>query len=257
MIVYKTDAEIELIRKSCILVSKTHGEVAKYIRPGVTTKKLDSIAETYIRDNGGIPGFLNYNGFPATLCVSVNSVVVHGIPSDYELKDGDLVSVDCGAIIDGYYGDSAYSYAVGEVSDKIRKLLTVTKEALYKGIEKAIETQRLGDIGHAIQDHAQKNGFSVVREMVGHGVGRNLHEKPEVPNYGKRGSGIKLQKGLVIAIEPMINLGRKEIFQESDGWTIRTTDRLPSAHFEHTIAIGKEKADILSTFKYIEETLNN
>lgn len=255
MIYYKTDAEIELIRQSALLVSKTHAEVAKWIKPGVKTNYLDRIAEEYIRDQGGVPGFLNYNGFPNTLCISVNSVVVHGIPSDYELKEGDIVSVDCGAILNEYYGDSAYTYAVGEISEEKQKLLSVTKEALYAGIEKAIVNSRLGDISNAIQHNAESKGYSVVRELVGHGVGKKLHEKPEVPNYGKKGRGIKLKEGLVIAIEPMINAGKKEIVQEADGWTIRTKDRKPSAHFEHTIAVRNGKADILSTFEYIEEVI--
>jgi methionyl aminopeptidase len=257
MIFYKSAEEIELLRLSNMLVARTHGEIAKIIAPGVTTRTLDKIAEEFIRDNGGEPGFLGYHGFPNTLCVSVNSTVVHGIPSDYVLKDGDIVSVDCGVYMNKYYGDSAYTFAIGEVKPEVQLLLKVTKEALYKGIEKAIEGNRLGDISFAVQQHSESHGFSVVREMVGHGVGRKLHEKPEVPNYGKRGSGIKLIKGLVIAIEPMINLGRKEIFQLDDGWTIKTKDGSPSAHFEHTIAIDKGRADILSSFEFVEETLKN
>jgi methionyl aminopeptidase len=257
MIYYKTAEEIELMRKSNMLVAKTHGEIAKVIGPGVTTKKLDKIAEEFIRDNGGEPGFLGYQGFPNTLCISVNSTVVHGIPSDYVLKEGDIVSIDCGVVMNKFYGDSAYTYEIGEVKPEIKNLLKVTKEALYKGIEKAVEGNRLGDISYAVQQHAESNGYSVVREMVGHGVGRKLHEKPELPNYGKRGSGIKLIKGLVIAIEPMINMGKKEIIQLNDGWTVKTKDGMPSAHFEHTIAISKEKADILSSFEYVEEILKN
>ena len=257
MIYYKTAEEIELLRESNMLVAKTHGEIAKIIAPGVTTAKLDKIAEEFIRDNGGIPGFLGYGGFPNTLCISIGDAVVHGIPSDYELKEGEVVSVDCGVLMNNYYGDSAYSYAIGEISPELEKLLKVTKESLYLGIEKAVVGNRLGDISFAVQNHAESNGYTVVREMVGHGVGKKLHEKPEVPNYGKRGRGIKLKKGLVIAIEPMINLGKKEIFQEDDGWTIRTKDGMPSAHFEHTIAIGQGKADILSSFKFVEEVLNN
>lgn len=257
MILYKSAEEIELLRLSNMLVARTHGEIAKIIAPGVTTRTLDKIAEEFIRDNGGEPGFLGYHGFPNTLCVSVNSTVVHGIPSDYVLKDGDIVSVDCGVYMNKYYGDSAYTFAIGEVKPEVQLLLKVTKEALYKGIEKALEGNRLGDISFAVQQHSESHGFSVVREMVGHGVGRKLHEKPEVPNYGKRGSGIKLIKGLVIAIEPMINLGRKEIFQLDDGWTIKTKDGSPSAHFEHTIAIDKGRADILSSFEFVEETLKN
>ena len=257
MIYYKTAEEIELLRLSNMLVAKTHGEIAKIIRPGIKTIELDKRAEEFIRDNGGIPGFLGYGGFPNTLCISVNETVVHGIPSNYELKEGDIVSVDCGVLMNGYYGDSAYTFAIGEISDEKKKLLQVTKEALYLGIEKAVSGNRLGDISFAVQHHAQSHGFSVVREMVGHGVGKDLHEKPEVPNYGKRGRGIKLKEGLVIAIEPMINLGKKEIYQENDGWTIKTKDAKPSAHFEHTIAVKNGKADILSSFEFVEEVLNN
>ena len=258
MIYYKSEEEIELLRMSNMLVGKTHGEIAKLIKPGVSTAKLDKIAEEFIRDNGAEPGFLGYGGFPATLCISPNDGVVHGIPSDkIILKDGDIVSVDCGTKMNGYYGDSAYTYTVGEVDEKIKQLLQVTKESLYTGIENAIIGKRLGDISYAIQNYAESFGYSVVREMVGHGVGKKLHEKPEVPNYGKRGRGVKLKKGLVIAIEPMINMGKKAIYQEDDGWTVKTKDGLPSAHFEHTIVVGKERADILSTFEYVENILNN
>ncbi len=257
MIYYKTPEEIELLRLSNMLVAKTHGEIAKIIRPGITTLELDKVAEEFIRDNGGEPGFLGYGGFPNTLCVSVNDTVVHGIPSKYELKEGDIVSVDCGVLMNGYYGDSAYTFAIGEIPDDVKKLLQVTKEALYLGIEKAVAGNRLGDISFAVQQHAESHGFSVVREMVGHGVGRKLHEKPEVPNYGKRGRGVKLKKGLVIAIEPMINMGKKEIYQENDGWTVKTRDGKPSAHFEHTIAVMDGQADILSSFQFVEEVLKN
>ncbi len=257
MINYKTTEEIELLRKSNMLVARTHGEIAKVIGPGVSTKKLDKVAEEFIRDNGGIPGFLGYHGYPSTLCISVNSTVVHGIPSDYICKDGDIVSVDCGVLMNEYYGDSAYTYTIGDVKPEIIRLLKITKESLYKGIEKAIEGNRLGDISFAVQSHCESHGYSVVREMVGHGVGRKLHEKPEVPNYGRRGTGMVLKKGLVIAIEPMINLGRKEIFQSDDGWTIKTKDGKPSAHFEHTIVVGRDKADILSSFEFVEEVLKN
>lgn len=256
MIYLKTPEEIELLRKSNVLVGKTLAEVAKAIRIGVTTLELDKIAEDFIRSNGALPGFLGYQGFPNTLCVSVNDQVVHGIPSNYALKDGDIVSVDCGTIIDGFYGDSAYTFCVGNVDPKVKKLLDTTKEALYKGIEQARHGNRIGDIGHAIQQHCQAAGFSVVREMVGHGVGRNMHEDPEVPNYGKRGQGLQLREGMVIAIEPMINMGNRGIVFERDGWTIRTIDRKPSAHFEHTIAIQKGDASILSTFQYVEEVLS-
>ncbi|OFX61146.1 MAG: type I methionyl aminopeptidase [Bacteroidetes bacterium GWA2_30_7] len=256
MVFYKTEDDILFLKKSGDLVSKTLAEVAKNIKPGISTLKLDSIAEQFIRDNNGIPGFLGYRSFPNTLCISINEQVVHGLPSNYELKDGDIVSVDCGVILNNYYGDSAYTFIVGETSFEIKKLLSVTKEALYKGIELAVEGNRIGDIGFAVQSHAEKNGYSVVRELVGHGVGRNLHEKPEVPNYGKRGSGLKLKTGLVIAIEPMVNLGKKEVIESKDGWTISTKDKKPSAHFEHTIAVRKEKAEILTTFDYIEHILN-
>jgi len=256
MVYYKNDEDIELLRLSNLLVSKTHAEVAKHIKPGVKTIQLDKIAEEFIKDNGGVPGFLNYNGFPNSLCISVNDQVVHGIPSSAELQNGDIVSIDCGVYMNGFHGDSAYTFEVGEVDPKVRNLLRVTKECLFIGIENAVIGKRIGDIGYAIQQHAEKNGYSVVREMVGHGVGRNLHEKPEVPNYGRRGRGLKLSQGLVIAIEPMINMGLKSIIQDNDGWTIRAKDGLPSAHFEHSIAIKNEGPDILSDFKYVEEVLN-
>ncbi len=256
MIFYKTDDEIELLRLSNMLVARTHGEVAKLMKPGVSTIKLDKIAEEFIRDNGGIPGFLNYGGFPNTLCISINEQVVHGLPSKRELREGDIVSVDCGAILNGFYGDSAYTYGIGQISAKNEKLLRVTKESLYKGIENAMVGKRLGDVSYAIQEHVTKEGYSIVREMVGHGVGRKLHEEPQVPNYGKRGQGIKLHSGLVIAIEPMINMGTREIVQLEDGWTMATKDRKNSAHFEHTIAVRNGKADILSSFEFIEEVLN-
>jgi methionyl aminopeptidase len=253
---YKTKEEIELIRESSLLVGKTLAEVAKVIKPGVTTLSLDKVAYEFISDNKAVPAFLNYNGFPGSLCISVNSQVVHGLPGKYELKDGDIVSVDCGVIKNKFFGDSAYTFAIGEVKPEVLELLKVTKESLYKGIEMSVSGKRLGDIGDAVQSHAESHGFSVVRELVGHGIGQNLHESPEVPNYGKKGTGLKLQEGLVIAIEPMINMGKKAIRQENDGWTIRTADNMPSAHFEHTVAIGKNKADILSSFEYIEEVLN-
>ena len=255
MLVYKSQEEIEIIRRNNILVSKTLAEVAKLIKPGVTTLELDKIAEEYIRDNGAVPGFLGYGGFPNTLCTSVNDQVVHGIPSDYELRDGDVVSIDCGTIMDGYYGDSAYTFPVGNVSDDVMQLLRTTKESLFLGVEQAIEGNRVGDIGYAVQLHAEKSGYSVVREMVGHGLGKNMHEAPEVPNYGRRGRGVKLKKGLVLCIEPMINIGTKYIKQDPDGWTIRTLDGKPSAHYELAVAVDKGKADILTTFKYIEEIL--
>lgn len=255
MIYYKTNEEIELLRISSLLVGKTLAEVARHIRPGVKTSELDRIAETFIRDHHAVPGFKGYGGFPATLCISLNEVVVHGIPGNRELKDGDLVSVDCGVVLNGFYGDSAYSFAVGEVAEEVRLLMERTKESLYRGIAAAKAGQRIGDIGYEIQTYVEGFGYSVVRDLVGHGLGRHLHEKPEVPNYGKKGVGTMLQKGLVICIEPMINLGRRQVVQENDGWTIRTTDRKPSAHYEHAIAIMDGKTEILSSFDEIEQVL--
>ena len=246
MIFVKTGEEIELLRESNRLVGMTLGEMAKHIRPGISTLELDRIAEEFIRDHGAEPGFLGYGGFPNTLCISVNDVVVHGIPSEKcVLQEGDIVSIDCGTLKNGFYGDSAYTFEVGEVDEEIRKLLRVTKESLYKGIGKAVAGMRIGDIGHAVQSHCEAEGYSVVREMVGHGVGHDLHEEPQVPNYGRQGQGVKLKEGMVIAIEPMINLGKRHIYQEADGWTIRTRDKKPAAHFEHTVAVGKNSADIL------------
>jgi len=256
MIFLKTDEEIELLRESNQLVARTLAEVAKLIKPGVSTLELDKVAETFIRDHKAVPGFLGYHGFPNTLCTSVNEQVVHGIPNKKPLKEGDILSVDCGTLLNGYYGDSAYTFCVGEVKPEIKALLDATKESLYKGIENAVEGKRLGDVGFAIQNYVESRGYSVVREMVGHGVGKNLHEAPEVPNYGRRGNGVKLKSGMVIAIEPMINLGKRNILQENDGWTIRTVDRSISAHFEHTIAVRKDKADILSGFNFVEEVLS-
>ena len=252
---YKSVEEIELIRKSSLLVSKTLAEIAKVIRPGIKTIELNKLAETFIRDNGGIPAFLNYSGFPYSLCISLNDQIVHGFPGQHVLVEGDLVSVDCGVILNKYYGDSAYTFAIGEVAETTKKLMRVTKECLYLGIEKAVVGQRIGDIGYAVQEHAEKNGFGVVKELVGHGVGLHLHEKPEVPNYGKRGAGIKLEEGMVIAIEPMINAGRAGVRFWDDGWTVSTVDKKPSAHYEHTVAVQKGKADILSSFDEIEEVL--
>ncbi len=257
MIYIKTEEEVEIQRKSSLLVGKTLAEIAKVIEPGVATIELDRIAETFIRDNGAVPGFKGYGGFPATLCISVNSEVVHGIPGKTILKDGDIVSVDCGTLMNGFYGDSAYTFAVGEVDDEILLLLERTKKSLYLGIEQAIVGKRVGDIGYAIQNYVESFNYSVVRDLVGHGVGRNLHEKPEVPNYGRRGSGIKLKSGMCLAIEPMINLGVKNVIQDQDGWTIRTADSKPSAHFEHDIVVRDGKADIMSTFEYIEQVLIN
>jgi methionyl aminopeptidase len=253
----KSEEEIEIIRISSLLVGKTLAEVAKNIACGVTTAKLDKIAEEFIRDHDAIPGFKGYGGFPATLCTSVNDEVVHGIPGKYELKDGDIISVDCGVKKNGYYGDSAFTFTVGEVSEEISLLLQRTRQSLYKGIEAAIVGNRVGDIGYAIQTYCESFGYGVVRDLVGHGLGSNLHEKPEVPNFGRRGRGKELKEGMVLAIEPMINLGVRKVFQENDGWTIRTYDKLPSAHFEHDIVVRKGKAEILSTFDFIEEVLKN
>lgn len=254
-IYYKSPDEIELIRESSLLVSKTLAEVAKIIEAGVTTKKLNQHAETFIRDHGAIPAFLNYNGFPYSLCISPNEQVVHGFPSNYVIQDGDLISVDCGVIKNNYFGDSAYTFSIGEISDEKRKLIEVTQECLKLAIEKAVVGSRIGDVGFAVQNLAESHGFGVVRELVGHGVGIKLHEKPEVPNYGKRGSGIKLEEGMVIAIEPMINAGTAGVKFWSDGWTVTTKDNRPSAHFEHTVAVRRGEADVLSTFSLIEEVL--
>jgi methionyl aminopeptidase len=257
MVILKTEEEIELIRESSLLVGKTLAEVAKHIRPGVTTKKLDEIAETFIRDHKAVPGFKGYHGFPGTLCTSVNDVVVHGIPGNRELKDGDIISIDCGVKKNGYYGDSAYTFAVGEVDEETLLLMKRTKESLYLAIEVAVAGKRVGDIGFAVQQYVEGFGYSVVRDLVGHGLGKSLHEKPEVPNFGRRGSGKELKVGMVLAIEPMVNLGVKQVFQENDGWTIRTKDTKPSAHYEHDVVVRKDKAEILSTFDFIEEVINN
>jgi methionyl aminopeptidase len=253
MVHYKTEDEIELIKEGAIILGQAHAEVAKLIAPGVNTSMLDKVAEEFIRDNEGIPSFKGYNGFPYTLCVSPNEQVVHGFPSDNELQDGDILSIDCGVFYKGFHSDSAYTYTVGEVREEVRQLLKVTNESLYKGIEQAVVGNRVGDIGFAIQNYVEGFNYTVVRELVGHGVGTNLHESPEVPNYGKRGKGPVLKEGMVIAIEPMINLGTRYVVQESDGWTIRTKDRQPSAHFEHTVAIKDGQPEILTTHKFIEE----
>lgn len=258
MIFLKTDEEIELLREADLVVARTLGEVAKWIAPGVTTRKLDQVAEEYIRSQGCVPGFLGLYGYPATLCVSVNENVVHGIPGSYALEEGDIVSVDCGAITkEGFNGDSTYTFCVGEVADDVKTLLRVTKEALYAGITKAVPGNRIGDISHAVQEYCEKRGYGVVRELTGHGVGRKLHEDPEVPNYGRKGTGALIKNGMCIAIEPMINMGTKNVVFESDGWTVRTKDRKPSAHFEHSIAIHHGKPDILSSFDYVEEVLGD
>ena len=256
MIYYKTEEEIDLIRDSSLLVARTHAEIAGLIKPGVTTLELDKVAEEFIRDNKGFPAFKGYNGFPNTLCMSPNEQVVHGIPNNKPIKDGDILSVDCGAVIYGDYGDSAFTYEVGEVDHDIRQLLKVTRMALEKGIEMAVQGNTIGDIGYAIQQYAEKFGYGVVRELVGHGIGKNLHEKPEVPNYGRRKEGVVLREGLVIAIEPMINMGTIGIKQHDDGLTITTIDNRPSAHFEHTVVVREGKAEILSSFKEIDRKLN-
>ncbi len=255
MINIYTKEEVELLRENNLLVSRTLAEVGKHIKAGVTTLELDRIAEEFIRSHGAVPGFLGYGGFPNTLCVSVNENVVHGIPSNYALREGDVVSVDCGTILKGFYGDSAYTFTVGEVSEEVRQLLEVTKEALCKGAEQAVAGNRVGDISYAVQQHAEHYGYGVVRELVGHGLGRKMHESPEVPNYGRRGTGPLLKEGMVICIEPMINMGSKNVVFERDGWTVRTKDRKPSAHFEYAVAIRNGAADILTDFGIIEEAL--
>lgn len=255
MIAIRSADEIELIRQSNLLVCKTLAEIAKIIVPGVTTEELDRRAEQYIRDNGGVPGFLGYQKYPKTLCTSINCQVVHGIPGKTVLKEGDIVSIDCGVVLNKYYGDSAYTFAVGEISNEVRQLLRITKQSLFLGIEQAVDGKRVGDISNAVQTYCESAGYTVVREMVGHGLGTKMHEAPEVPNYGRRGTGPMLKKGMVICIEPMINMGSKNIYQEKDGWTVRTRDSKPSAHFELAVAINNNKADILSTFSYIQEVL--
>ena len=256
MIFYKTGEEIERIRKSSLLVGKTLAEIAKKIEPGVSTLALDKLAEEFIRDHGAEPGFLGYGGFPNSLCTSVNEAVVHGIPNNQPLENGDIVSIDCGVLLDEFYGDSAYTFEAGEVNPDIRKLLNVTKECLDLAVQQTVSGNRIGDIGFAVQKHAESNGYGVVRELVGHGLGRGLHEKPEVPNYGRKGRGHKLKPGIVLAIEPMINLGRKEVAQLADGWTIITKDKLPSAHFEHDVAIMTNgQTEVLSSFEEIEKVL--
>lgn len=257
MIFYKTKEEIELIREAAQVVSRTLGKIAEAIEPGITPLELDAIAESYIRSQGAIPGFLGLYDFPNTLCMSRNAQVVHGIPDNKPLKDGDIISVDCGAKLNGFYGDHAYTFAIGNVAPEVMKLLEVTKECLDIGIANTRVGNRLGDVGFFIQEHAEKHGYGVVRELVGHGIGRKMHEDPNVPNYGKRGKGKKIQEGLVIAIEPMINLGTERVIQLSDGWTIITADKKPSAHFEHNVAVVDGKPEVLSTFKFVEEALNN
>jgi methionyl aminopeptidase len=255
MIFYKTSEEIELIRESSLLVAKTLAEVAKVIGPGITGLQIDKIADEFISDHGAKAAFKGHNGFPNALCISPNDEVVHGIPNDKPFKDGDIVSVDCGVLMNGFYGDSAYTFAIGEIAHETQLLLDVTKASLLKAIEVSVVGKRIGDIGYAVLNHVEQYNFTVVRELVGHGLGKSLHEAPEVPNYGKRGHGVKLSEGMVIAIEPMINAGKRNVVYGKDGWTVKTADGKPSAHFEHTIAIKKDKADVLSSFKFIEEVL--
>ncbi|MFT6746914.1 MAG: methionyl aminopeptidase [Glaciecola sp.] len=254
-IYYKTKEEIELIRESSLLVAKSHAEVAELIKPGVTTLELDKRAEEFIRDNNAIPAFKGYQGFPNTLCASPNEEVVHGIPNDKPLQDGDIISIDCGVYKNGFYGDSAYTYCIGNVDEETKSLLRNTKESLYAGIEAAIEGNRLGDISFAIQSKVKEKGYGIVRELVGHGVGKELHEEPQVPNFGARGRGVKLMEGLVLAIEPMVNMGTARVKWLNDGWSVKTGDNKPSAHFEHTIAVMKDRAEVLSSFEIIEEVL--
>ncbi len=256
MIHLKTDEEIEILRENNILVSRTLAEVGRHIREGVTTREINRIAETFIRDNGAEPAFLGYQGYPASICISINEQVVHGIPGDRVIKEGDIVSVDVGTFLKGFVGDSAYTFAVGEVSKEARQLLEVTKEALYKGTAQAKAGNRVGDISAAVQEYAESFGYGVVRELVGHGVGRKMHESPEVPNFGARGRGPLLKEGMVICIEPMINMGTKAVVFERDGWTVRTKDNKPSAHFEFAVAIRRDGADILTDFNIIEQALN-
>jgi methionyl aminopeptidase len=254
MIYYKTNAEIELIRESCSLLTAALAEVAKYLKPGVTTLQADNLAETFIRDHGALPSFKNYRGYPFATCISVNDAVVHGFPNNHELKEGDIVSVDVGVFKNNFHGDSAYTFAIGKLTEPVKQLLRITKESLYKGIEKAVSGNRVGDISYAIQEYTErKNGYGVVRELVGHGLGKHLHEDPQVPNFGKRGTGAKLKEGMVIAIEPMINMGVKEVFHDDDGWTVRTRDGKPAAHFEHTVCVRRTKPEILSSFAEIEK----
>ncbi len=254
MVHLKTAEDIQIIKESAQILGKAHGEVAKRVKPGVKTSELNRIAEEFIKDHRGIPSFKNYNGsFPAALCISINEVVVHGFPGAYELKETDIISVDCGVLFKGFHSDSAYTYPLEGVSNEVLNLLNRTYDSLYVGIEQAKAGNRIGDVGFAIQSHVEQFGYGVVRELVGHGVGRSLHEDPEVPNYGKRGKGVKIVPGMVFAIEPMINMGTKNVVQERDGWTIRTKDKKPSAHFEHMVAIFEDRTEILTTHEYIEK----
>jgi methionyl aminopeptidase len=254
MIRYKTVEEIQVIKESAQILGRAHAEVAKAIKPGVKTKDLDKIADQYIQDHGGWPSFKNYHGFPTALCISVNDVVVHGFPGDYELKEGDIISVDCGVKFKGFHSDSAYTYPLEGVSEEVLKLLERTYESLHLGIAQAKVGNRIGDVSYAVQSYVEQFGYGVVRELVGHGVGKELHEDPEVPNYGKRGKGPKIEEGMVFAIEPMINMGTKNVSQDKDGWTIRTSDHKPSAHFEHMVAIFKDRTEVVTTHEYIEES---
>ena len=254
MMICKTNEQVELMRKSALLVSNTLAEIALLLRPGLDTLSIDKKIGEIIRDHGAVPSFLNYMGYPFNSCISVNDVVVHGFPGREELKEGDIVSIDIGVILDGWHGDHAYTFAIGDPGDEVMQLIRVTKESLYLGIEKAVAGNRVGDIAFAIQEHTErKHGYGVVRELVGHGLGRHLHEDPQVPNYGKRGSGQKLKEGLVLAIEPMIKMGKRQVFTEADGWTVRTQDGKPSVHFEHDVCVRKGKADILSNYQPIEK----
>ncbi|WP_134091312.1 type I methionyl aminopeptidase [Olivibacter sp. XZL3] len=255
-LIYKSEEDIEQIRKSADVLSRTLAEIAKEIKPGVKTIDLDKLAFTFIQDHGGTPAFLNYNGFPFSLCISVNDQIVHGFPGTYELREGDIISVDGGVVLNGYISDSAYTFSVGPIDAEVEQLLRVTKESLALGVEQAVVGRRVGDISFAVQEHVRTYGYGIVKELVGHGVGIHLHEKPEVPNYGQRGKGTKLERGMVIAIEPMINLGKAGVRFWEDGWTVSTIDGKPSAHFEHTVAVNKGKPDVLTTFSYIEEVLN-
>ena len=253
MIGLKSEQEIELLRENALMVSKTLAEVGRHIEPGITTRELDAIAEKYIRSLGAVPGFLGYEGFPATLCLSVNDIVVHGFPSEYKLKEGDILSVDCGTIYRGYYGDSAYTFPVGMVDARTQQLLDATRQSLEEGIRQAVAGNRTGDIGEAVQTFCERQGFSVVREMVGHGLGTDMHESPEVPNFGRRGHGVKLREGMVICIEPMINAGRKEVYLDENGWAVHTADGEKSAHFEKTVVVRRGQAEVLTTFEFIEK----
>ena len=254
MMIYKTNDQVELMRQSALLVSKTLTEIAGTLKPGITTLSIDRKVGEFIKDHQAIPSFLNYNGYPFNSCISVNDVVVHGFPGPKELVEGDIITIDIGVILNGWHGDHAYTFAIGDPGEEVMKLIQVTKESLYKGIEKAVAGNRIGDIAFAIQEHTErKNGYGVVRELVGHGLGKNLHEDPQVPNYGKRGSGPKLKEGLVLAIEPMINMGTRDVYTDDDGWTVRTNDGKPSVHFEHDVCVRKGKADILSDYSIIEK----